>query len=274
MTPGRRMAPMVGWLAALMVIGAAMVAVGHGALAGPHLLTPSTWDEWAASRPAPDAAVAVVRLVVLALDGYLLVVTVVAVGLRLVRAERAISVVDVLTVPLVLRVVQTGLGVGLVGASVAAATAGSSGFSPRPTRADTALVAGAEEPPLVRELPSRGEPTSTTTTSTTSTTTSSTSVPGVVTSDLPVPVPVPAVVAEPPIWLVQPGDHLWSIAERTLATAWARSVSDDEVAPYWRVLLERNRDRLADPSNPDLIFPGQSFVLPTPPPVVSLRSSP
>ena len=272
MTPARRMAPMAAWVAALLAVGGAMVVAGHGALSAPRLLEPSTWDEWAAARPAPDAAMAVLRLVVLGLDGYLLLATVVAVVLRLVRAERAITVADVLTVPAVLRVVQTGLGVGLVGASVAAATAGGTGLSARPTRADTALVSSADEPPLLRELPSHPATTSTSTT-TTSTTTTSTTAPELPPTDVAVTVTVPVEVVDSSTWLVQPGDHLWSIAERTLAGAWARSVSDAEVAPYWRDLIELNRARLADPSNPDLIFPGQTFVLPTPPPSGSLRSS-
>jgi hypothetical protein len=271
MTQARRMAPMIGWVATLLAVGAAMLAAGHGALAAPHLLTPSTWDEWAASRPAPDAAIAVLRLVVLALDGYLVVATVVAVVLRLLRAQRAITVADLLTIPVVLRVVQTGLGVGLVGASVAAATAGSTGLSARPTRADTALVTSADEPPLLRELPSHPATTSTSTTTNTSVTTTTAREP--LPTDVPVPLPVPVNAGDSSTWLVQSGDHLWSIAERTLAKAWARSVSDDEVVPYWREVIELNRARLADPSNPDLIFPGQTLVLPTPPPSGSLRSS-
>lgn len=263
---------MAAWIAALLVVGAAMLAAGHGALESPRLLAPSTWDEWAASRPAPDAAIAVLRLVVLALDGYLLGATLVAVVLRLAHAERAITVADLLTVPAVLRVVQTGLGVGLVGASVAAATAGSTGGSLRPTRADAALVVSADEPPLLRELPPHPTTSTSTTVGSTTTTTDLAAPADPVSSDAPV-VTTPA-AAEGSTWLVRPGDHLWSIAERTLASAWARPVSDDEVAQYWRELVEHNRDRLADPSNPDLIFPDQTFLLPTPPPSGSLRSTP
>ena len=267
---------MAAWTAALLVVGAAMLAAGHGALAPPRLLAPSTWDEWAASRPAPDAAIAVLRLVVLALDGYLLGATLVAVLLRLVHAERAITVADLLTVPAVLRVVQTGLGVGLVGASVAAATAGSTGGSLRPTRADAALVISADEPPLLREVPSHPAAASTTSTSTTSASTTTTTALAAPAEPSPNDAPVVTApdAAEGATWLVRPGDHLWSIAERTLASAWARPVSDDEVTPYWRELVEHNRDRLADPSNPDLIFPDQTILLPAPPPSGSLRSTP
>jgi nucleoid-associated protein YgaU len=34
------------------------------------------------------------------------------------------------------------------------------------------------------------------------------------------------------------------------------------VAPYWRAVIDANRDRLAVPGDPDLILPGQVIVLP------------
>jgi hypothetical protein len=63
-------------------------------------------------------------------------------------------------------------------------------------------------------------------------------------------------------WTVQPGDHLWRIAERTLAAAWGREPTDAEIDPYWRDLIDLNRKRLRDAANPDRIFPGQVFELP------------
>lgn len=75
----------------------------------------------------------------------------------------------------------------------------------------------------------------------------------------------PAPAAPPPAepgWVVAPGDHLWSVAERTLAERLGRAPTHAEVVPYWCTLVDANRSRLADPSNPDLIFPGQTVVLP------------
>ncbi len=57
-----------------------------------------------------------------------------------------------------------------------------------------------------------------------------------------------------------------SDAEATLADAWGRPPTDGEVTPYWQTLVDSNRNALADPSNPDLIYGGQTFALPTPPP--------
>ena len=79
----------------------------------------------------------------------------------------------------------------------------------------------------------------------------------------------PPAVSEPApagrMWTVQPGDHLWRVAERTLADVWGRPPTDDEVAPYWRQVVDANRPVLADPANPDLVFAGQELTIPEPP---------
>jgi hypothetical protein len=73
--------------------------------------------------------------------------------------------------------------------------------------------------------------------------------------------PVPGAPSEA-TWEVEVGDHFWSIAERTLAAEWGRQPSASEVDPYWRDLIQRNRSRLVDPANADLLLPGQVLVLP------------
>jgi len=62
-------------------------------------------------------------------------------------------------------------------------------------------------------------------------------------------------------WLVQPGDHLWSIAEHTMAEAFG-DPSPHRIARYWIDIIELNRDRLPDPENPSLIHPGFRVSLP------------
>jgi hypothetical protein len=66
---------------------------------------------------------------------------------------------------------------------------------------------------------------------------------------------------------VAPGDNFWQLAERTLATAWGRPPTEDEVRGYWHTLVDTNRDRLVPPpGDPDLIHPDQAFVAPPPGP--------
>ena len=55
-------------------------------------------------------------------------------------------------------------------------------------------------------------------------------------------------------------------------SSWFRSVglwansgalpSDSEIVPYWRTLIDANQAALADPANPDLVYPGQTFTVP------------
>ena len=67
------------------------------------------------------------------------------------------------------------------------------------------------------------------------------------------------------VWEVVDGDHFWSIAETVLTTTWERPPTDAEVTPYWRQLVDANRDALLPPHDPDLIHPGQQFTIPNPP---------
>lgn len=58
------------------------------------------------------------------------------------------------------------------------------------------------------------------------------------------------------------GDSLWSIAEDELGRRLGRAPTRAETQPYWGAVVEMNRARLVDPSNPGLIYSGQHFVLP------------
>ena len=62
--------------------------------------------------------------------------------------------------------------------------------------------------------------------------------------------------------VVVPGDSFWRIAAVHLEAELGRIPEPGEVAPYWRRLVDANRDNLAVPGNPDLIFPGDVVILP------------
>jgi hypothetical protein len=62
--------------------------------------------------------------------------------------------------------------------------------------------------------------------------------------------------------VIEPGESFWSVATEHLSDIHGRDVSDREVDPYWRQLVELNRSRLANPTDADLLFTGQVIVLP------------
>jgi LysM repeat protein len=281
----RRVAPFIGWLALLAGVLGAMLLAGDGALASPPLARPGDWAGWASTRGGPAAALAVVRLVVAGTAGWLLIATV-AMSVLQGRGSRSLAVVevlDVLTVPLVRRVVQGALGVGLVGATVA----GAAGHGGQPPPRPVAVAVAAPVLERVDEGPPGSAISPITTTTTTPTTTTPRPAPSTTSTTVPPLAPAPtspvpsvgadvmAVDAIPPVvpptpasptpapstWTVAAGDHFWSIAEQVTGGSVA---GDDErvVRGYWSELIAANRDRLADPGNPDLLFTGDVLVLP------------
>lgn len=67
-------------------------------------------------------------------------------------------------------------------------------------------------------------------------------------------------------YTVQAGDNFWSMAADQLRAAWGRDPTTAEVASHWVDVVDHNRHDLAPPGDPDLIYPGQTFVLPEAPP--------
>lgn len=61
--------------------------------------------------------------------------------------------------------------------------------------------------------------------------------------------------------VVEPGDHLWKISARHLEAIGGSTPTAEQVTPYWREVIEANRDRLRS-GDPDLIYPGEVVVLP------------
>jgi hypothetical protein len=118
---GRRILGFGTWCVALLVGTAVFHALGDGSLAPPPL-DPSAWRPWLEGRDALVATMALLRLVVLGLCWYLVGVTTVGTIARLLRAARLTRLADVLTLPIVRRLLQQTLGVVLATTMVTAAT--------------------------------------------------------------------------------------------------------------------------------------------------------
>jgi hypothetical protein len=128
------------------------------------------------------------------------------------------------------------------------------------------------------EVATRSITTSTTTGSSTPTTTSTTVPEPASVEHMTVEPPTQAAPAMPAVeepirWTVGPGDHLWRVAEQTLAMSWGRRPTDVEIDAYWRALIAANRSRFADPRNPDLVFVGQVLDLPPIPPAPTAEAA-
>jgi nucleoid-associated protein YgaU len=222
----------------------ALREAGSGSLATPPLGSSGQLDAWYLQHGPAVAVVALLRLVALGAGCYLTVVA----GLQLIAPLLAVDglsrAVDRLS-PRFLRVVSRST----VGLSLSAAL-----VLPM-------LPAGAEEDPpgtaVMVPLDVPAVPPSTTTTS--STTTTTTAAPSPTTA----PPPVPHAVSTPRVAattspaaevVVARGDSFWSIA--------VEEAGERDLVGYWRALIDANRDRLVDPSNPDLLYPAQVLRLP------------
>ena len=227
----------LAWLLALVAVAVGGQALLTGPLQAPALLDPGSWPTWASARTAVEAAVAVLGAAVVAAAWYLLGATTLQVAARVVGNVRLLRVADLVTLPVIRRSVQVTLGVGLAGSVALTGSPALAASSGSPAAASAPEETG--DPPVMRRLPDA------------------------LTAPVAAP-PVPAVT--PDEWVVAPGEHLWSVASRVLESAWASQPGDSAVAPYWRELVAANADRLADPANPDLVYPGQRLAVVEPPP--------
>lgn len=195
---------------------------------------------WFAERDLATAFVGILRVCVQATAWYLLASTVLAMVVELVPAAggHRLRLVDRIVTGHVRRGVAAAFGVSLTVAAVAAL--------PRPSGGppSAAVEVALREPAVSQPAP---------------TTTAAASLTIV---ELPVvPGPEPPGPAPLRTWTVAPGDHMWGIAERVLGEARGLAVNDDDVDPYWRRLIEANRDVVADP---DVVFVGQVLRIPPP----------
>ena len=67
--------------------------------------------------------------------------------------------------------------------------------------------------------------------------------------------------SRPLVWLVRPGDHLWSISGEHLAIVLDRGPTPEEHARYWLHVIEAARPVIRS-GDPDLIYPGEEIPLP------------
>jgi len=267
--------------------------LGRTALAGPPLGRPGAWSQWVANVGPVVATFAMLRLLVLAGTTYLLGAAGLALVARAVEyqwadrpATRALRMVRRLLAPqLVLRVALGGGAAALL-AGTTATPAASATTTPAARAATTPATSATATPAAPSRLPStavRLAPP-----------TLSPAAPPILRGSPTTPGPAPPPTAGPPppssppskpaagirsgslnppavppaaptdrhlrLWVVRPGDSLWSIAAEA---ARSRHVhAPGAIAAYWWRVVEVNRPHLPDPDDPDLLFPGDVVRLP------------
>jgi nucleoid-associated protein YgaU len=217
-------------------------------------------EGWFREIDPADGLLAVLRILVLTGLAYLLAATLLLLASTAIRSGTVNRLAVSCTGPALQRFLRTSVGLGIgtmtsLHSLAAGATPPPAEDSPEPVPAESAEPSAEETTTLTRvDDPVPAAP----------------AAPSAEATDPPPPLePEPAATtpaqAEPADptdwWTVAPGDHLWHIAEETLADHGA-APSPDEVAAYWHTLREANHSRLVDPDNPDLIMPGQQIALP------------
>ncbi len=281
----RSSAVLFGWVVALVVGVAAGHALGSGVLAVPGTEV-AAWRSWAAATDPLVVTMAMLRLVAVGVAWYLLATTVLGVAARALRVVRLVRFADAVSAPVVRRVLQRGMGVMVATAIATSAAAPTAGAAEPPTAVherEPGVITmhgctvpspgGAEDrgdgaraalpwqwlgDPVPAEVP---DPAATTVE--VSPTPRTDEPPAATAAETPARRDAPAAAHADTSHTVRPGESLWRIAEAHLAAAWGRDPGDAEVVPYWREVIERNRDRLVVADDPDLILPGQVLVLPT-----------
>lgn len=250
----RASAALATWATTMAVALWGLLRLGpHGG--SPPLAEPDAWADWFGARHPLDAAAAIGRLLAIALVVYLLASTALelAGAVRRPRHGAAHRRQRIGRVPaFVATLVATAVASSPVGA--AGPSAPDDPSNPIAPGQGAFMDVAPVEPPA---LPWATPPDST------SPDTTAPEYADPAEERPPESAPAPGAAAiHPSTWTVQAGDHLWSIAERTLHRRLDRQPTDAETAPYWRRLVDANRDRLVDPDDADLILPGQTLVLP------------
>lgn len=243
---GRRLAGTILWVAALAAAAVILQWAGQGQLAPPPLTDPGRWPAWLDGRDPMMAAFSLLRVAALGGLWYVAGVTLLGAVVRAAGAASLVRVTDRFTIGPVRRMLAGSVSLGLAASGVvavaapalrlpvAAAQTSTSSTVPAPPATVTMHRLGPAETPAAVTPASR--------------------VPQVST-------PAPAASER---WTVESGECFWSIAEDVLAARLGRAPTDAEIVPYWQRLIEANRSELAHRDNPDLIFPAQTFVLPSP----------
>jgi nucleoid-associated protein YgaU len=238
----------IAWSVVVAGVLVVLHRTGSGALAGPPLRSVEELSRWFEERDPATALFAIVRLGAVACGWYVLAVLAVGTAARLTASGRLARAVDAVTVPVVRRAVTGLLGAGLLSPVAAAAPAAADGEAIASPPTERLINLAPTETLIVIDEEASGDGEATMTL--------------IPPSKARVLAAVPLAAPAVDTWVIQPGEHLWAIAETHLQDRLGRPPTTAETDAYWRAIVDRNRSRLLDPANPDLVVPAQSIELP------------
>ena len=235
----------IGMIGALGAVIAVLTTSGTGSLAGPA--SGESWSVWLQQRDAITVVFAAVRAAALVAAWYLAVATALVGSAAVVRSKSLSTLTSWVTTPAVRAALHSALGVSL------ATTAMIPMWLTPDVRGVVVAHAATLDPPVL-------EPTSPAARNAAVPTRQGPAPPGAPAPQRAAPRGRPPASSDSR-WQVRPGDHFWSITVTHLSRVSGEEPSDDVTARYWARLVEHNRGRLADRSNPDLLFVGQVIEL-------------
>ena len=217
------------------------------------------WSRWFQTVGPAEGLLAVLRLVVLVGLAYLLLATLLVTASAMLRSGTVDRIVERCTGPALRRFLRTSVGIGV--GTITSLHGLAAGAAPPPiTEPPDPVPAATSEPTAdeVTTLTRMDEP---------ETPTEPSNPPSDATAPLDADTTAPASpelddAGQTDWWTVEPGDHLWHIAEETLLELRSEAPSGEQVAAYWHAVCEANHSRLVDPDIPDLLLPGQRIALP------------
>lgn len=242
---------------ALLVAGTVVLhRMGAGSLAAPGDRSVDGLAAWAADRDPATTTIALVRLVALAVAWQQLGMVALGTVGRLLHLPRLVSASARATLPGLRRATVGMAGVGLTVSTLLATPAIAGATPPAPGTTSTVTLQLVDPVPttatltLVEAEHAAAPDGEVTFTQVDQQESAGPAAPAGPTAG--------SASRHPGPWTVVLGDHLWSIAERTLRDADDAAPDDAAIARYWRELVVANGDLV----DADLILPGQVVTRP------------
>lgn len=248
-------------LAAFLCVVAAILALhelGTGPLALPRRWSNPALSDWAHDRDPVTIALVVFRFLVLAVAYHLALTTAIGVAGRIMHLPSWVAAADAWTLPPLRSTWGRLAGLGLTATAALTSQLPAATATSRPTATIRIVPEAPGTGPSSRATLRTADPDPSPGTATLRLIDGPTELPPSDVAPDESAAEAPHAPSELAGHVVQPGDHLWAIAEKHLADHVGRFPTDAEIVPYWQQTIVAN----PQVTDPDLIYPGQTIEMP------------